>query len=702
MTRLPTPLLAIASIALAALMASHPGTSGALAQAAPGSPNYSSHAAAFFTGLLEGRVWILERPNSRRAGDRNTVWAHYHGPDGTLRACAHLGGAYAPGTARWRVVPSREFRALYNFNEPGVEPDPGQRRGHTPVFYDPATGVLHNEALGAASGVWAVASRGWVQESWPRAMKDACPDLRLPADLPVNENQTSTAFDKAIAQDPDAPLRGFPGSELRGPGATGIAASGGHATLPAAALKRFLEDNDGRVLVDNTGARHVLVLGPDRDELWLLDGSGGTTGAIADTGHLVPAAGGAEIALHYERLPLRPRFRVGDALPLLPTGERYAAMRLTDWLAARSEPVTLPFMDREDSAFRFGADGTLTAVLGDGNGSRETAGAWRWSRGELIVTSTARRRPTAIPGARSPPMSGGRPNDRRGTSSHSWRLPRGDGGGIGCIRAGRGFTVRAGDAIRRGGGGRLHRREFKAGSFRPAHGAIHGRCECRGPQPSASRAGRRGGRATATGRPGEEARTPNVPIPKSGIPTPPMAASVIAGCPRDLLTRLLAGVANKEDALSALAIEHEILKLCHERQLIVTGIFETEAQLRALRAPAEPAAANRSPAVAAVVPSVMPQLNTVPAKLPAPSTAPPNSAKAAPAAPRYGWFSIVGMAGDLRAGVTDGRRVWFVREGDPLPGDVRVGRIAARPPGVQIEGADDSALPYRARPGDGS
>ena len=141
------------------------------------------------------------------------------------------------------------------------------------------------------------------------------------------------------------------------------------------------------MLVDNGGARHVLVLGPDRDELWLLDGSGGTgAGAIADTGHLVPAAGGAEIALHYERLPLRPRFRVGDALPLLPTGERYAAMRLTDWLAARSGPVTLPFMDREDSAFRFRADGTLTAVLGDGNGSRETAGAWRWSRGELIVT----------------------------------------------------------------------------------------------------------------------------------------------------------------------------------------------------------------------------------------------------------------------------------------------------------------------------
>ena len=202
--------------------------------------------------------------------------------------------------------------------------------------------------------------------------------------------------------------------------------------------------------------------------------------------------------------------------------------------------------------------------------------------------------------------------------------------------------------------------------------------------------------------PGKAAMTPAAPTPNSGIPVPLMAASVIAGCPRDLLTRLLAGVANKEDALSALAIEHETLKLCHERQLIVTGIFETEARLRALRTPAEPAAVNRSPAAAATVPSVMPQLNTVPAKLPAPFTTARKPGKAVPAAPRYGWFSIVGMAGDLRAGVTDGRRVWFVREGDPLPGDVRVGRIAARPPGVQIEGAGDSALPYRARPGDGS
>ena len=43
-------------------------------------------------------------------------------------------------------------------------------------------------------------------------------------------------------------------------------------------------------------------------------------------------------------------------------------------------------MEARDSTFRFRADGTLTAILKDGNGGPETAGAWRWSGGELIVT----------------------------------------------------------------------------------------------------------------------------------------------------------------------------------------------------------------------------------------------------------------------------------------------------------------------------
>ncbi len=356
-----------------------------------GGANYSSHSAIFFESLLAGRVWVLERPNSSRADDRGTVWAHYHAPDGTLLACAHLGGAYAAATARWRVVPSRTFRALYNYLEPDAVPDPGKRRGHTPVFHDPGTGGLHNETLSGTG--WRVASRGWVQESWPRSMKTACPGLAVPAALPVNERQTSTAFAAMMAQDPDAPLRNAPGSHLRGPGATGIAAARGRPRLPAADLARFLEGNDGFVLTDTAGARHVLVLGARGDELWLLR----ENGAVADTGMLVPSSDGTEIAVHYRRLPIRPRYRIGDALPFLPTGERFAAMRMTDRLAAEGTAVALPFggtsvsgprvPGRAETVVRLAADGTLAA---EGGGMRTVSGTWRWSRGEFAVTLDGR------------------------------------------------------------------------------------------------------------------------------------------------------------------------------------------------------------------------------------------------------------------------------------------------------------------------
>jgi len=342
-----------------------------------GASNLSSHSAAFFEGLLAGRVWVLERPNSSLAADRGTVWAHYHAPDGTLLACAHLGGAHGGAQARWRVVPSREFRALYNYYEAGTEPDAGRRHGHVPIFHDPDSGALHNEALGP-DGRWAVASRGWVQESWPAAMKAACPGLPLPPGLPVNGRQTATAFDSMMAQDPEAAIRNAAGSHLRGPGATGIAASKGRTLLGPVPLGHFLAENDGFVLTDTAGARHVLVLGAEGDELWLLD----TAGAVADTGLLVPAAGGAEIAVHYSRLPLRPRYRIGEALPFLPTGERFAAMRITDRLAAEGTPLVLPFPGLGEASVSFGADGTLTAETGDG---KPVPGSWRWSRGELVV-----------------------------------------------------------------------------------------------------------------------------------------------------------------------------------------------------------------------------------------------------------------------------------------------------------------------------
>ena len=49
---------------------------------------------------------------------------------------------------------SRAVRVFYNYLEPGSEPDPGGRRGHTRLFYDPGTGRLHNEAVSASGARW--------------------------------------------------------------------------------------------------------------------------------------------------------------------------------------------------------------------------------------------------------------------------------------------------------------------------------------------------------------------------------------------------------------------------------------------------------------------------------------------------------------------------------------------------------------------
>ncbi len=66
-----------------------------------------------------------------------------------------------------------------------------------------------------------------------------------------------------------------------------------------------------------------------------------------------------------------------------------------------------------------------------------------------------------------------------------------------------------------------------------------------------------------------------------------------------------------------------------------------------------------------------------------------------PASP-YAWSTMLGTAGSMRAAVTDGARVWWVREGDHLPGDWQVIRIAVRPPGVTLRHGitGEVALPH--------
>ena len=175
---------------------------------------------------------------------------------------------------------------------------------------------------------------------------------------------------------------------------------------------------------------------------------------------------------------------------------------------------------------------------------------------------------------------------------------------------------------------------------------------------------------------------------------------VVFGCPRALLSALLAGAAETGDAVSALAIERETLALCRERQEIVTGIVTLEGELRALLA--ESRGETAAPAHSAVAPIVKEStpVRVVRQLSPSPDRAEPAEAAKADTLkpPAWLWFSIIGTAGDLRAGISDGSRIWFVREGDRLPGAVTVERIAARPPGVHVGGENEAGIPYRPRP----
>ena len=355
--------------------------------------NYSSHGPEFFREFLSGRVYVSHLPEY--TGDQilsNRVRAAYYHPDGAVFTCWYYDATYMARRSKWRVIFSR-VRTLFNLFNPLTGPDPEKRKGHAPLFYDPPTGRLHGEGWDRRAQSRYVGTVGWVQESWPRALKDQCPELGLPAELSINEKQTSLFMSELREQDPDASIRDFLGShDRRTVGGTGIeyARSQGTVPFPATDLKRFLVENDGHVLESFKGRRYVLALNPERDELWRFKDDG----TIEDIGYLTPSADGKVITLSYEKLPYKVYFLVGYALPLVWTGERYDAMAMMDWLVAQERDVALPFLEREGVAFRFAAGGAVKARATTGD---DVAGRWWWSRGRLHVRLDGVARANAYP-----------------------------------------------------------------------------------------------------------------------------------------------------------------------------------------------------------------------------------------------------------------------------------------------------------------
>ncbi len=175
------------------------------------------------------------------------------------------------------------------------------------------------------------------------------------------------------------------------------------------------------------------------------------------------------------------------------------------------------------------------------------------------------------------------------------------------------------------------------------------------------------------------------------------AAAALFGCPRSVLEDLLRAATAKADVVSSLEIEREVLTLCAERQALVVTILEAEAELARLWQE------SRGPAPEAVRPEpadVLAQLTEFQGQPVVEFVEEPVEPEPEPELPSYGWFSIFGTAGDLQAGVSDGREVWFVRETDMLPGGVVVDWIGVSPPAVHVMVGDEVlTLPFRRMDG---
>ena len=358
-------------LAAAGIAAAEPG-GVALSSESMMSRQKSSHEVTFFRDLLMGRVWVYQMVSAESPDIRDYGSAAYFHADGRLTVCTSTRGGAIDNSGRWRVVPSEQYVTLFNYIEPGAEPDPAHVRSHVPIFYDAETGQLHSERW-VGDDTWQVFLRGWVQETWPVGMAAVCPDL-TPAVLPLNASQESVVFWRLMREDPHAAVRRFPGSERAIPGAIGLAAAGHQPTWPAEELSRWLAENNGMVLRGGQ-LRYALALGPRGDEVWLLENE---TDEVVDTIRLSPSDDGTGVLLQFTQAPLRVLYRLGYPLGLVSTGERYGAMALMDWLVERREPVALPFMDRENVGFRFlGGGGLRVGTRGGG----ELGGEWWLSKG---------------------------------------------------------------------------------------------------------------------------------------------------------------------------------------------------------------------------------------------------------------------------------------------------------------------------------
>ncbi len=224
--------------------------------------NHTPYSADFYRKLLSDRVFVYEG----RRSYRNVVSGLVFGADGTVFECrAHRD----PGNKKlswygWDTICwSRKWAG--NGGELVWQRDP-QRRRQVTLFYEPDTGGLSVENRRQLA--WIVTNPGQIQDTWPHALAEACPDQDIPAHIRINEKQTSLRMDELRRQDPDAPIRNFPGAHLTAPGRTGLGRSGGRPTTTKAEVEAFLKAQHGNVLINGKKIGVTYVRSGDREEFW--------------------------------------------------------------------------------------------------------------------------------------------------------------------------------------------------------------------------------------------------------------------------------------------------------------------------------------------------------------------------------------------------------------------------------------------------
>ena len=343
--------------------------------------NYTPYASSFYKKLLADRVWIFEGTGR----SRNLVQGVVFGADGKNHLCGvkkkrkqWVWLENEPFVSTWEAEVRRDGVRI-KFNYEHIE------SRYMSLFYDPNTGGVTNEiALRDKYGrfYWKLADRGQLQASWPRSLVDACPGLKLPGSIRINEKQASLKMDELRRQDPDAPIRNFPGSQHTGPGRTGLAASGGRPTTSKEEVEAWMKLQKGNVLVSARGNGYVFTEGwGEGTEIWLI-GYDGNAGAFGKVTRKTDRTGQEWVISDLPGVGTV-KYAMGYPLPLMSTGHRHPAWQITDWLIESGRVLEVPDLGDAWKGVRFHPENRAEVFPADGGAP--VTGGWRWTKTQLQV-----------------------------------------------------------------------------------------------------------------------------------------------------------------------------------------------------------------------------------------------------------------------------------------------------------------------------